>query len=134
MWLCSFYYKAFRGSRVVVVFFSPFSIAITSFGEERAGLYASRAFVCLICSRYVLSLYSSSLCQGFAADCDRGTPWIFLLVCLSRNKYSLFDSSLGSRGKGLLLRLWKLRSLDERLPFAQVYANHRQRREAVMTS
>ena len=33
----------------VLVFISPFSIVITSLGEERAGLYVSRAFVCLFC-------------------------------------------------------------------------------------
>ena len=32
-------------------FDSPSSIVITSFGEEGAGLYASRAFVCLFCTR-----------------------------------------------------------------------------------
>ena len=32
-------------SRFVLVFFSPFSIAITSLGEERANLIAFRAFV-----------------------------------------------------------------------------------------
>ena len=32
-------------------FFSPFSIVITSLGEEGAGLCASRAFVCLFCTR-----------------------------------------------------------------------------------
>ena len=37
----------------VLVFFSPFIIVITSLGEERAGLCASRAFVCLFCTRYV---------------------------------------------------------------------------------
>ena len=36
----------------VLVFFSLFSIVITSPGEERAGLCASRAFVCLFCTRY----------------------------------------------------------------------------------
>ena len=30
---------------------SPFSIVITSLGEERAGLCASSAFVCLFCTR-----------------------------------------------------------------------------------
>ena len=33
----------------VLVFFSPFSIAITSLGEERANLSAFRAFVRLVC-------------------------------------------------------------------------------------
>ena len=32
------------------VFQLPFSIVITSLGEERAGLCASRAFVCLFCT------------------------------------------------------------------------------------
>ena len=31
-------------------FFSPFSIVITSLGKEGAGLCASRAFVCLVCT------------------------------------------------------------------------------------
>ena len=31
-------------------FFIPFSIVITSLGEEGAGLCASRAFVCLFCT------------------------------------------------------------------------------------
>ena len=34
------------------VFTVLFSIVITSLGEERAGLYASRALVCLSCMRY----------------------------------------------------------------------------------
>ena len=33
----------------VLVFFSPFSIAIPSLGEERDGLCVSRAFICLFC-------------------------------------------------------------------------------------
>ena len=46
MWLCGFYYGAFHVVLLfVLVFFSPFSIMITSLGEERAGLCASRAFV-----------------------------------------------------------------------------------------
>ena len=49
---------------------------ITSFGEEMAGLYASRVFVCLSCMRFifVFVFFSSSWCQGSAADCDCGTP------------------------------------------------------------
>ena len=45
-------------------FFSLFSIVITSLWEEGAGLYASRAFVCLFCS-YFLSFFSSSWCRGW---------------------------------------------------------------------
>ena len=56
----------------VLVFFSPFSIAITSLGEERANLSAFRTFV-----RFVL-VCASSWCLGRAAVCDCGTPWTFL--------------------------------------------------------
>ena len=59
----------------VLVFFSPFSIAITSLGEERANLSAF-----LVCSIYAcldLSLSSSSWCLGRAAVCDCGTPGLF---------------------------------------------------------
>ena len=57
--------------------FSPFSIAITSLGEERANLSDFRTFV-----RFVLvwmSVSSSSWGLGRAAVCDCGTPWTFLL-------------------------------------------------------
>ena len=62
----------------VLVFFSPFSIAIASLREERAGLGAFRAFV-----RFVLVwIFSSSCCLGAgagAAVCDNCTPWASLL-------------------------------------------------------
>ena len=59
----------------VLMFFSPFSIAIISLGEERANLSAFRTFV-----RFVLvSVFSSSWGLGKAAVCDCGTPWTFLL-------------------------------------------------------
>ena len=61
----------------VLVFFSPFSIAITSLGEERANL--SAFYVCSICACLVLSVSSSSWCLGMAAVCECGTPWAFLL-------------------------------------------------------
>ena len=65
----------------VLVFFSPFSIAITSLGEERANPSAFRTFV-----RFVLvidlSVSSSSWGLGMAAVCDCGTPWTFLLPFL----------------------------------------------------
>ena len=70
---------------VVLVFFSPFSIAITSLGEERANLSAFRTFV-----RFVLcldlSVSSSSWGLGRAAVCDCGTPWTFLLPFLLMRK------------------------------------------------
>ena len=43
----------------VLVFFSPFSIAITSLGEERANLSAFRTLVCF-CACLDLSVSSSS--------------------------------------------------------------------------
>ena len=57
----------------VIVFFSPFSIAITSLGEERANLSGS------ICACLDLSVSFSSWGLGRAAVCDCGTPWTFLL-------------------------------------------------------
>ena len=62
----------------VLVFFSPFSIAITSLGEERANLSAFR-YVCSICACLDLSVFSSSWGLGRAAVCDCGNPWTFLL-------------------------------------------------------
>ena len=59
----------------VLVFFSPFSIAITSLGEERANLSAFLTFV-----RLDFSISSSSWGLGRAAVCDCGTPWTFLLL------------------------------------------------------
>ena len=54
-----------------------FSIIIISLGEERAGLYASHAFVCLSCMNYPFSFSLPLGVGGLAADCDCGTPWIF---------------------------------------------------------
>ena len=61
----------------VLVFFSPFSIAITSLGEETANLSAFRTFVRFVCLD--LSVFSSSWGLGRAAICDCGTPRTFLL-------------------------------------------------------
>ena len=58
------------------MFFSPFSIAITSLGEVRANLSAFRT---LVCACLDLSVSSSSWGLGRAAVCDCGTPWTFLL-------------------------------------------------------
>ena len=53
--VCGFYYGAFHAAFYVGLcsrfFFQFFSIVITSPGEERAGLSASRAFICLFCTR-----------------------------------------------------------------------------------
>ena len=60
------------------MFFSPFSISITSLGEKRANLSVFCAFV-----RFALIWFSSSSwCLGRAAACDCGTPWTFLLPSL----------------------------------------------------
>ena len=64
----------------VLVFFGPFSIAITSLGEERANLSAFHMF--LVCACLDLSVSSSSWGLGRAAVCDCGTPWTFLLPFL----------------------------------------------------
>ena len=63
----------------VLVFFSPFSIEITSLGEERAKFSALRTFVrFLICDCLVLSVSSSSWRLGRAAVFDCGIAWTFL--------------------------------------------------------
>ena len=54
----------------VIVFFSSFSVAITSLGEERANLNACFLYVCSICACLVLSVSSSSWCLGWAVACD----------------------------------------------------------------
>ena len=61
-------------------FFSPFSIAITSLGEERANLSVFRTFV-----RFALvwfCLFPLPRCLGRAAACDCDTPRIYLLPFL----------------------------------------------------
>ena len=62
----------------VLVFFSPFSIAITSLVEERANLSAFRTFV-KKCACLDLSVSSISWGLGRAAVCDCCTPWTFFL-------------------------------------------------------
>ena len=60
----------------VLVFFSPFNIAITSLGKERPNLSAFRTLV-----RFVLvwiCWFSLPL-----VVCDCGTPWTFLLPFFS---------------------------------------------------
>ena len=74
----------------VLVFFSPFSIVITSLGEESANLSVFRCFS--ICACLVLSVSSSSWCQGRAAVYNCGTPWTFLL--------SFFLKKIGQGGRG----------------------------------
>ena len=70
----------------VLVFFSPFSIAITSLREKRANLSAF-LYVCSISACLVLSV--SSWCLGRSAVCDCGTPWTFLLPFYVDNQYKI---------------------------------------------
>ena len=60
--------------------FCSFSIVVSSFGEVRAGLCASRAFVLFVLHAlvFVLLLFLS----GLAAACDCDTLWTFLLTIL----------------------------------------------------
>ena len=70
----------------VLVFFSPFSIASNSLGEERANL--SVFYVCSICACLVLSVSSSAWCLGKAAvyqvvySSDRSKAVVLVLVLL----------------------------------------------------
>ena len=61
-------------------FFSPFSIVITSLGEERANLSAFRTFVRFALVWFCVS--SSFWCLGRAAVSDCGPPLTFLLPFL----------------------------------------------------
>ena len=67
----------------VLVFFSPFSIAIISFGEERADLSAFRTFVRFALVWFCLFSLPLGVLEGLflwvSAVCDCGTPWTFLL-------------------------------------------------------
>ena len=63
----------------VLVFFSLFSIAITSLGE-------CFSYVCSICACLDLSVSSSSWCLGRAAVCDCGTLWTFFLPFSEKHK------------------------------------------------
>ena len=59
MCFCGFYYGVLHlalCSRVALL-----SIVITSLGEERAGLCAFRAFVCLYCMHKFLSIFALPL-------------------------------------------------------------------------
>ena len=65
----------------ILVFFSPFSIAITSLGEERANLSAFRTF-----DRFVLvwiCRFPLPLDVWDVAVCDCGTSWTFRLPFFS---------------------------------------------------
>ena len=78
------------GCHFVLVFCSPFSIAITSLEEERANLSAFRTFV-----RFVLVwICRFPLPLGRAAVCDCGTPWTFLLPFFYANSSKVFNSRL----------------------------------------
>ena len=69
------------------LFFSPFSIAITSLGEERTNLSTFRTFV-RFALFLVLSVSSSSWCLERAAACDYVTPWTFLLPLIVEIVYN----------------------------------------------
>ena len=72
----------------VLVFFSPFSIAITSLGEERANLSAFRTFV-----RFVLVW----IC--------RFPPWTFLLPFL-KGFYVCVSNQRNFERKSLIFLMW----------------------------
>ena len=82
--LCGLFYEAicfsFAWCYFILVFFSPFSIRITSLGEEGANLsvlFDLRLFG-FVCFLFLLV-------SGKAAACNCGTPWIFFyLLCRSK--------------------------------------------------
>ena len=90
----------------VLVFFSPFSVVITSLGKRESKSLCF-SYVCSICACSVLSVSSNSWCLRRAAVCDYGTPWTFLLPFLSYVCYPIFSSSLlrfgASGGMGFVI-------------------------------
>ena len=84
-----------------LVFFSPFSIAITTLGEGRANHSAFRTFV-----RFVLVWFCLFPLPGGAAICDCGTPWIFLLPfsgVTSHQNYAPSETSILSEHDSSIL-------------------------------
>ena len=79
----------FTRCHFVIVFFSSFSIAITSLGEERVNLSAFHTFVRFVLvwiCRFPLRVWKGLrfvivALPGFFSYlfCDCGTPWTFLL-------------------------------------------------------
>ena len=81
------------------VFFSPFSIAITLLGEERANLSAFRTFV-----RFALVWFCLfPWCLERVVACDCGTPWTFLSPCLMHDRIVIVENTRVQ----LLIRLSK---------------------------
>ena len=73
----------------VLVFFSPFSIAITSLGEERANLSAFRTFVRFVLvwiCRFPLPLGVGGGGVGVAAVCDCALPGLFSYLFFSTSR------------------------------------------------
>ena len=69
---------------ISLIFFSPFSIAITSLGEERANLSAFRTFVrCALVSFCLFPLPLRVWVGLQLAACDSGTSRTFLLPFLN---------------------------------------------------
>ena len=71
-------YPFFTSSYFVLVFFRPFSIAITSLGKERANLCAFRAFVRFMLVWFCRFPLPLGLWEGLRF-CDCGIPWTYLL-------------------------------------------------------
>ena len=80
----------------VLVFFSPFSIAITSLGEERAKQCFS--CVCSVCACLDLSVSSSSWGLG-VCDC---TPSAFLLPFFPNPGHTLLPTFPSFRPMGMV--------------------------------
>ena len=62
--LCYGAHHVLKSCSLSSCFVLPFSTVISSFGEEGAGLCASRAFVCLFWACWFLSFFFSLLVSG----------------------------------------------------------------------
>ena len=79
--LCGLFYEAICFVLPCVILFLYFSVllALRLLRLGKRELILVLFVLCSICACLVFSVSSSSLCLGWAAACDCGTPWTFLL-------------------------------------------------------
>ena len=84
--LCGLFYEAICFSLAlcyfVLVFFSLFSIAITSLGEERVNLSAFRTFVRFALVLFCLFTLPFGVWVGLRLVIEALPPWIFTYFCV----------------------------------------------------
>ena len=88
--------------------FSPFSITITSLGEQRAN-FSVFSYVCSICDCLVLSVSSSSWClegQRFVIVAYPGRLPLFVVFVTYNRRFRVFGICLGIK-----MKFWDMQQL-----------------------